>query len=100
MIRLLSLLILLLGLTGAGAQGLKAPADLVRASLVAEPAALRGGGRLHRGPAPRDEARLARLLAQPGQFRPAAGGDLDPARRVLGRADASGRCPSASRSRP
>ncbi|GJE46153.1 protein-disulfide reductase DsbD family protein [Methylobacterium soli] len=43
MIRLLSLLILLLGLTGAGAQGLKAPADLVRASLIAEPAALRGG---------------------------------------------------------
>ena len=43
MIRLLSLLVLILGLTGAEAQGLKAPADLVRASLVAEPAALRGG---------------------------------------------------------
>ncbi|MEA1831658.1 protein-disulfide reductase DsbD family protein [Methylobacterium durans] len=43
MIRLLSLLVLLLGLNGAAAQGFKAPTDLVRASLVAEPAALRAG---------------------------------------------------------
>ncbi|KAB1072093.1 protein-disulfide reductase DsbD family protein [Methylobacterium planeticum] len=43
MTRLLSLLVLLLGLTGAAAQGLTAPADLVRASLVAEPAAVRAG---------------------------------------------------------
>ncbi|MDR7038659.1 thiol:disulfide interchange protein DsbD [Methylobacterium sp. BE186] len=43
MIRLLSLLVLLVGLNGAAAQGLKAPVDLVRASLVAETASVRAG---------------------------------------------------------
>ncbi|MCJ2083961.1 protein-disulfide reductase DsbD family protein [Methylobacterium sp. J-090] len=44
MIRFLALLALTLsGLAGASAQGLKPPADLVTASLVAEPAAIRPG---------------------------------------------------------
>jgi thiol:disulfide interchange protein DsbD len=43
MTRLLACLALLFGIAGAQAQGVKPPADLVRASLVAEPAAIRGG---------------------------------------------------------
>lgn len=44
MTRLFALLLLgLLGITGAGAQGLKLPGDLVKASLVAEPAAIQPG---------------------------------------------------------
>ena len=43
MIRLLSLLILFLGAASAGAQGFKAPTDLVRSSLVAEPVSVRAG---------------------------------------------------------
>ena len=42
MIRLLALL-LVLGASAASAQGFKTPPDLVRASLVAEPVAIRGG---------------------------------------------------------
>lgn len=44
MIRPLALLLLaLIGATGASAQGLKPPADLVKANLVAEPGAIRAG---------------------------------------------------------
>ncbi|KQT19569.1 thiol:disulfide interchange protein [Methylobacterium sp. Leaf399] len=44
MTRLLALLLIAIaGLSGASAQGLKLPADLVKASLVAEPGAIRAG---------------------------------------------------------
>ncbi|WP_019906804.1 protein-disulfide reductase DsbD domain-containing protein [Methylobacterium sp. 77] len=44
MIRLFALLLLtLIGATGASAQGLKPPADLVKASLLAEPGAIQAG---------------------------------------------------------